>query len=288
MKKFQTVIDLFIIIVASAFSAIGLYSFVNPANFAPSGIDGIAMMAQKLTGINLGYISLAINLPLLIIAWFFISKKYVVYTGLFTAVSSVMMILMEKVDFYRYISPNNAWISVLASGIILGARTAFMIKIGGSSGGVDIIACIVQRKKPYMNIESLISIFCYVIIGASFFVYGNIESIIMSVAQMLIFNVAMNYILKTTRNAVEAHIITNNPEEFKEDILQNLKHGATIIDCEGMFTAERKKTIVTIINMRQMNDLIKLARKHPNSFIYFSEVNGVWGNFRWNKTDDVK
>ena len=107
MKKFQTVIDLFIIIVASAFSAIGLYSFVNPANFAPSGVDGIAMMTQKLTGINLGYISLAINIPLLIVAWFFISKKYVIYTGLFTAISSVMMILMEKVDFYRYISPKN-------------------------------------------------------------------------------------------------------------------------------------------------------------------------------------
>ncbi len=288
MKKIQTVFDLLVIIIAAAFSAIGLYCFVNPANFAPSGVDGIAMMTQELTGINLGYVSLAINIPLLIIAWFFISKKYVVYTGIFTAVSSAMMILMERVEFFQYVSTNNLWVSVLASGIILGARTAFMLKIGGSSGGVDIVACIVQKKRPYMNIESIISVFCYIIIGVSFFVYGNIESIIMSVAQMLIFNLAVDYVLKSTRNAVEAHIITNDPEAFKEDILHNLKHGATIMDCEGMFTSEHKKTIVTIINMRQMNDLIKLARKHPNSFIYFNEVNGVWGNFRWNKSDEAK
>ncbi len=288
MKKFQLVFDFFIIIIAAALSALGLYSFVNPANFAPSGVDGIAMMLQKLTNINMGYISLAINIPLLIIAWFFISKKYVIYTTLFTVISSGMMIVMEKIDMYQYIAQNNAWIPVLASGIILGIRTAIMIKIGGSSGGVDIVSCIIQQKKPYINIESLISIFCYVIIGVSFFVYGNIESIIMSVAQMLIFNFAMNYMLKTTRNAVEARIITDNPDAFKEDIINNLKHGATVTDCKGMFTGDDKKMIITIINLRQMDDLIKISKKHPNSFIYFSEVNGVWGNFRWNKSDAVK
>lgn len=288
MKKFQTVIDLFLIIVASALSAIGLYTFVNPANFAPSGIDGVSMMLQELTTLNFGYISLAINIPLLVIAWFFISKKYVVYTTLFTIVSSVCMIVMEEINMHQYISATNAWIAVLASGIMLGVRTAIMIKIGGSSGGVDIIASIIQQKRPYMNIESIISVFCYAIIGVSFFVYGNIESIIMAVAQMLIFNIAMNYVLKTTRNAVEARIITDKPEDFKEDIINNLKHGATIIDCTGMFTGDSKKTIVTIINLRQMNDLIKISKKHPNSFIYFSEVSGVWGNFRWKSSDEVK
>lgn len=288
MKKLQIVIDLFLIIISAVISAVGLYSFVNPANFAPSGIDGISMMLQKLTDINMGYISLAINIPLLIVAWFFISKKYVVYTTLFTIISSCLMIVMEKIDMYQYISENNAWIAVLASGILLGVRTAIMIKIGGSSGGVDIISCMIQQNKPYMNIENLISILCYVIIGISFFVYGNIESVIMSVAQMLIFNFAMNYILKTTRNAVEARIITDDPDAFKDDIINNLKHGATIIDCTGMFTGDNKKTIVTIINLRQMNDLIKISKKHPNSFIYFSEVSGVWGNFRWKNTDEVK
>ena len=288
MKKFQTVIDLFFIVIASALSAIGLYIFVNPANFAPSGIDGVSMMLQKITNINMGYISLAINIPLLIMAWFFISKKYVIYTTLCTIFSSLMMIVMEEVNMYQYISNNNIWIAVFASGVILGFRTAIMFKIGGSSGGVDIVASVVQQKRPYINIESLISIFCYVIIGISFFVYGNIESVIMSIAQMMIFNVAMNSILKTTRNAVEARIITDNPEEFRDDIINNLKHGATIIDGTGMFTGESKKMIITIINLRQMNDLIKLSRKHPNSFIYFNEVNGVWGNFRWKKSDEAK
>lgn len=288
MKKIKILTDLALIVAASILSAVGLYCFVNPANFAPSGVDGIAMMTQKLFGINLGYVSLAINIPMLIIAWFIISKKYVIYTTICTVISSVLMIVMEKIDMYQYLSTSDRWVAVFASGVILGLRTAIMIKIGGSSGGVDIVASIIQQKKPYLNIESLISAFCYAIIGLSFFVYGNVESIVMSIAQMMIFNVTMNKVLKTTRNAVEARIITDNPEAFKEDILLKLKHGATIIACEGMFTGDKKKTVVTIINIRQMDDLIKLARKHPDSFIYFSEVNGVWGNFRWKKTDIAK
>lgn len=287
-KGFRIVIDVFLIIVSAFLSAIALYTFVNPANFAPSGVDGISMMVQKLSSINMGYISLAINIPLLIIAWFFISKKYVIYTSLFTVVSSVAMIVMEKINMYEYITENHVWIAVFASGIMMGARTAIMIRIGGSTGGVDIIACIVQKKKPYMNIETLISLFCYVTIGISFFVYQNIESVIMSVVQMLIFNLAMNSVLKPTRNAVEVRIITNDPEKFKEDILVNLKHGATVIDCHGMFTGEDKSMIVTIINIHQMDELIKLSKKYDSTFVYFSDVSGVWGNFRWNKHDAVK
>jgi uncharacterized membrane-anchored protein YitT (DUF2179 family) len=287
-NKLRYVTDVLLVIVAATLSAVGLYTFVNPANFAPSGVDGISMMVQKLTGLNMGYVSLAINVPLLIVAWFFISKKYVVYTSLFTVISSVAMIVMEKINMYEYVTENHVWIAVFASGIMLGVRTAIMIRIGGSTGGVDIIACIVQKKKPYMNIETLISIFCYVTIGISFFVYQNIESIIMSVVQTLIFNLAMNSVLKPTRNAVEVRIITNNPQQFKDDILLNLKHGATVIDCHGMYTGEEKAMIITIINIHQMDDLIKLSRKYDSSFVYFSDVSGVWGNFRWNKSDIVK
>ena len=286
-NKLRIAVDILIIIVSSFLSAIALHTFVNPANFAPSGVDGIAMMVQKLTGLNMGYVSLAINIPLLIVAWFFINKKYVIYTSLFTVTSSVAMILMEGLGMYRYVSENHVWIAV-ASGIMLGVRTALMIKIGGSTGGVDIIACCVQKRRPYINIETLISVFCYVTIGISFFVYQNIESVIMSVIQMLIFNLAMNSVLKPTRNAVEVHIITSEPERFRDDIIANLKHGATVVDCRGMFTGEQKSMIITIININQMNDLIKLSRKYDSSFVYFNDVSGVWGNFRWKKTDEVK
>ena len=282
---FQTIIDVFVIIICGILSAIGLHMFVNPAGFASSGVEGISVMIDKLTGINMGYVSLAINIPLLTIAWFFISKKYVIYTALYTVISSLMLIAMELMNAYQYVTENNSWIAVFVSGIILGVRTALMIKIGGSSGGVDIVATIVQRRRPYINIETIITAFCYFTIAISFFVYGNLESVLMSVIQMMIFNVAMGYVLKSTRNAVEVKRITSDPEALGEDIMHILKHGATIVNCKGMFTGEDKYMIITIININQMNDLIKLTKRYKNTFIYFGDVSGVQGNFRWNKND---
>lgn len=283
MKKIKYVFDIVIIIFSAILSGVAFHSFVNPAEFAPTGIDGLAAMAQYLLGINMGYITLAINVPLLIAAWFIINKKYVVYTLIYTVTSSFTMIVMENVQFYEYHTENNLWISVLVSGILLGARTALLIRIGGSSGGNDVIASMIQKNRPYLNIESIITYLAYIPIVLSFFVYGNIESAIMTVAQKLVFNAAMNSFLKSTRNAIKVTIITSDVENFRDDILHRLRHGATIVDCEGMFSGDAKKMIITIINIRQMKDLIKISKRYPNTFIYFDDVSGVWGNFKWIK-----
>ncbi len=287
MKKPTVFTELLLIVAASVLSTIGLHVFVNPAGFAPSGVEGIAMMTQELTGINMGYVSLAINLPLLLVAWFFISHKYVVYTLLYTLLSSGMLIVAEQIDLYQYVTQTNTWLAVFASGILLGVRTAIMVRMGASSGGTDVMASMVQKRRPYLNMETLISLFCYIIIGLSFFVYRNLESVLMAVVQMMVFNLAMGAVLKPSRNAVEVRIITDQPEQFKTDILQELAHGATVIPCQGMFTGEQKSMIVTLINLRQMNDLIKISRRYPGCFIYYSEAAGVWGNFRWNRFDEL-
>ena len=104
---------------------------------------------------------------------------------------------------------------------------------------------------------------------------------------MMIFNIAMSSVMKSTRNAVSVTIITDTPYDLKKDILSELKHGATIVPCKGMYTDENKSMITTVINIRQMSDLMRISQKYPQTFIYYNDVNGVWGNFRWNKSDPL-
>ena len=171
MKK--EILYVLITLIASALSAFGLHIFVYPASFAPAGVDGIATMLQEITKLNAGYYSLIINIPLLIVAYFLLKKRYVIYTVIFTVVSSVMLIVLKEINFYQYVSDNSGLISAVFSGVMLGVRTGVMLKIGASTGGVDIIAGIVQRKRVYGNVEKIITLICYVIIGLSFFVWNN-------------------------------------------------------------------------------------------------------------------
>ena len=282
------IVNVLITVFASVLSAFGLYFFVYPANFAPAGVDGIATMLQKLTNFSAGYYSLIINIPLLIIAWFLLKKKFVIYTVIFTLLSSFLIVLLEAVSFPQYVAVSDKLISAVFSGIILGFRTGLMLKIGASTGGVDVVAAMVQKKRAYGNIERIIVIICYITIGVSYFVYYDLNSILLSIVQMFVFEKATAVIMKETRNAVEFKIVTSHHEEIRNEIIYNLKHGATVIEAKGLYTENEKEIIISVVNIRQIPEFLNIIKKYPDTFVYYSDVAGVKGNFRWNKEDEAK
>ena len=265
-----------------------MHIFVYPSDFAPMGIDGIATMLQKLTGINAGIYTLILNLPLFIAAWFILKKRYVIYTIIFIIITSGLLMLLEAVAFWQYVTETDKLIAALFSGLMLGVRTGVMIKIGGSAGGADIIACIVQSKKPYGNVERIISLICYVIMGLSYFVYWDMNCILLSIVQLVVFERVMSLVLSSTRNATETKIVTKHPEAIKRELLYTLKHGGTITESKGLFTGEEQTVISSVINNRQLPEFLRIMKKYPDTFVYYSDVKGVQGNFRWQKDDEAK
>ncbi len=284
MRK-RIFLEVAVVILGSLLSAFAVYVFVTPASFAPSGIDGISVMLQQTTGLNAGYWSILFNAPLLLIAWFKLNRKYVLYTILFTVVSSLGMIIMELLQVPVYHAGIHIWIPALVSGVLMGFRTGSIMRFGGSTGGLDILASLIQKSRPHLNVEIPISILSYIVVGCSYFFYGDINSILLSVFMIFVFTQTMTRVLHSSRSAVEAKIITSHPTQFREDIILNLKHGATILDGKGMYSGDEKSMIISIINIRQMGELNRLAQKYPGSFVYYSPVTGVLGNFRWKKDD---
>ena len=283
----KEVVNVLLTVVASAVSAFGLHIFVFGNSFAPSGIDGIATMLQEITKINAGIFTFVLNLPLLIAAWFILKRNYVIYTILFTVLASLWVYILGEMHFYQYVVETDKVIVAIFSGLLLGARTGIMLRIGASSGGIDIIACIVQNKFN-RDVEKVISFVCYIIIGISYFVYRDLTCILLSVVQMFVFEKTVAFILKDTRNAVKFEIITKEPEKLKEEIIYELKHGATIVQSKGMFTDEQSTIVVTIVNTRQVPEFLQILKKYPDTFVYYTDVTGVNGNFRWRRDEKAK
>lgn len=280
--------NILIVFVAAVISALGLHVFVYPSDFAPSGVDGIATMLQSLTTVNAGYFTLLFNIPLLVCAWFFLNKRYVIYTVVFTLVSSGLLIVFKEIGLYQFPPQNEKLLAALFSGVLLGVRTGLMLWIGASSGGIDVVAAMVQKKKPYLNIERIISVICYAIMLSSYFVYNDFVCLLLSVVQMVIFEKVVSYVLKGNRNATEVKIVTKNVEEIKREILYTLKHGATVVESRGLYGEEPNTTIYSVINNRQIPEFLKIIKKYPDTFVYYSEVRGVHGNFRWRADDEAK
>ena len=285
--------NIIIIIAFSILVGIGLHVFVYNADFAPSGVDGIATILQYVTGINAGYFTFLINLPLLIAAWFVLKKRYVIYTIIYTVIISATLRILPLLNVYQYDCslPNHSHlISAIFAGIFQGA-TGMFLKIGGSSGGVDIIGCMIQKKYPHKDVEKIIAYLSYAVVAVSFFIYDNsINSVCLSIVEIFICEKVTGAILRDRRNAVKFEIITNskNAEEIKNAIIFNLRHSATLLKGQGAFTDSDKEVIICLVSYREIAEFLKIMKNYPDAFTYYSDVMGVHGNFAFNKYDETE
>ena len=178
--------------------SLGMHVFIYPNDFAPSGVDGLAAMLQQLTGVNAGFFTVAINLPLLIAAWFVLRRRYVLYTLLYTLLFSGFLLLWESLDVFRYVAEGERILAAVFGGIAQGL-TGIMLRIGASSGGVDVMGSMVNRRFPGRAVERIISLLSLAITALSLPVYGNFQSVLLSVVEILVCERTTTYILR--RNA---------------------------------------------------------------------------------------
>ena len=132
-SKQDVMYSVFIAFVSAVFSTVGLYVLIYPANFAPTGIDGVITMLHYATGFNAGIFSLLFKIPLLLWAWFVLNRKYVCYTLVYTLFSSLMLMGIEIADkalpdiSLQYSTQTDFLITAIFGGILIGLSTGLMI-----------------------------------------------------------------------------------------------------------------------------------------------------------------
>ncbi len=285
------------VILVSVVVALGLHVFVYKADFAPSGVDGLATMLQyaseKYFGhkINAGIFTFVLNFPLLIAAWFALNKRYVIYTIIYTAVVSVSLMLYAEFGVPQYDCTiegtyNSHLVAAIFGGLIQGV-SGILLRIGGSAGGADIIGCMIQKKMPHKNVEQFIAYVSYAVVVVAFFVYGNINSVCLSIISIFVCEQVTAAILKSNRSAVKFEIITDKAhvEEIKHYIIFELQHGATLLKAEGGFSEQDKEMVICLITYRQIPEFLKKMKAIPNTFLYYADVKGIGGNFDFHIED---
>lgn len=281
--------NIFMTLVAAMISVVALHTFVVPSDFSPSGVDGLCTVLYEIVGWNMGWFKILINIPLLILAFVFLNKTYVFYVMGFTLLDSVGVILLEKMNFYTYIQEGAVGdavvgyrlLAALVSGIMLGICVGIMLKMGYSSGGVDIIAGLVNKWNPHIKIERIISILAYSIVGLSFFVYRDLTSVILSVIQIFVSEWTISALLKRERFALEVKIVTKEPDPIRELILYKYKHSATVAKTTGLYSGEDSFMIFSVMNLREIPSIMNDLKQYPDAFVYFSDGVRVQGDYHF-------
>ena len=280
-------------VIAALFSVVALHAFVVPGNFASSGVDGLCTILYEITDINMGWFKIFINIPLLVLAIIFLNKKYTIYVILFTMLDSIGVIILEKINFFIYIPEGllaseligYRLISALISGILIGICVGIMLKLGFSSGGVDIVAGLVHKWKPHLNVERVISVCAYTIVGLSYFVYHDLTSIALSAIQIFVAERIISAMMRRSRFATEVRIVTKEPEKIRDDILYKHRHGATVMRSQGMYSGEENYTVITVMNNADIPSFINSMKRYPEAFVYFTGDVRVQGDFHFSEEE---
>ena len=279
-----------IILLLAFGNAMSYHIFVFPNRFAPSGLNGLCTIVQELFGLNVGYLSLLINIPLALMVFEFVNRKLAFRSMVYVVTFSAMLVVLEKIDLsaFAYDTENgtSTILGPLVAGIISGAVYGILVKCSAYTGGMDYVASLVRIKRPDLNFFYVTFLINVAVAGISYFVYGfQIEPVILCILYSFMSSTVSDNMLKSGRSAIRFEIITDNPQELSQAIIEKLHHSCTLIPAKGMYSGKEKNLLICVINKSQIAALSKIIRSYPNTFAVMSSVSEVMGNFLKLNTD---
>lgn len=278
MKRIKYAAELLSIILLAALSALNYAIFIFPNQFAPAGLDGLCTMFQDITGINIGYASLVINAPLLIVACIKLDKDYAVKNIAFILSFSVSSAVLGKLDlsafhFYTETSTSVVLAPVVA-GAIRGIIYAATLGLNGASGGIDIIAALVRKKYPHFNLMNTIFGINMFVVICSYFVYGNqLVPVVCGIIYFYITSQTSNHIQLSKKENAKIEIITQNYEQLCAEITEKLHLSATVLHSHGAYSKNNNKMIVCITQKKYLPLIKDLVKQFPDAVYFVSIVN---------------
>lgn len=266
--------------------AFGWIGCILPAHCAGGGASGLSLLIYYLTGgtVSIGVIVLIINAILLVIAGFIVGWKFGIKTIFCVVVLSVAMSAMQRIftlpdgtimDVFQL---DNRLLSSILGGIFSGIGVALCFMQGGSTGGTDIVAMIINKYRT-VSYGKIVRMSDSVIIAAALFTPEvGIDGVIYGFVMVAVFSYTVDMIMAGNQQSSQIFIICKDYKAMA-DAMNNVAHrGATIIDAMGWYSKNNTKMVMVVCRKRDMHYILKVIKSvDPEAFITAGSVMGVYG-----------
>jgi len=257
--------------------------FLIPYEIVSGGVTGIAAIIFYATKIPVGVTYVTINVFLLIIALKVLGWKFMARTAYAVGMLTLMLTLIQKMmtqedgTLYQVLGEGQEFMSLVIGCCFTGSGLAICFLHNGSTGGVDIIAAIINKYRNISLGRALIFI-DFLIILSSFPVFHDWRKIVFGLCTMVIENVVLDYIMNARRESVQFFIFSKKWQEIADAIGNNLNNGVTILDGHGWYTGQEMKVLCILAKKRKSLNIFRIINSiDPNAFVAQSSVIGVYG-----------
>lgn len=252
--------------------------FWTPGHIYSSGVTGLAQLISTLTlhapvHLGTGVMLFVINSPLFILAWFKISHRFAFFTLMAVGLSSIMIHIFHPVAI-----TSDPLICSIFGAVLNGCGTGLCLRYGISTGGLDIIGILMQRKTK-MKMGTINVAFNIFIVMAAGFVFGWPNALDTTIG--LVINARMIDLIYTRQQLRQVMIVTDKPDEVAREIQNHLRRGITVVrNAEGVYHHSHENILFTVVTVYELYSLREaIANSDPHAFVSMTEATAVVGNF---------
>ena len=272
-KYLQFVKEYIIVALACMVMAFNINYFFVGNKLAQGGVSGLSLIIHYLSHIDVSYLYFALNIPLIILAYIFLGKNFLLKTLFATFILSVFL----KV-FASFSEPlDDILLAAIFGGAINGIAIGIVFYAGGSTGGMDIIAKIVNKytgipiSRILLTTDFIVLSMVAVIFGKVIFMYTLI-SLVISSKMIDIIQVGIY-------SAKGVTIITTKEDEIRKRIMEETKRGITLIDAKGGYTQKEIGMLYCVVGQYQLIRVKTIVKEvDPSAFMIVADVHEVIGN----------
>lgn len=261
--------------------------FIIPHHLVGGGVTGISAVIQYCTGFHVSYSFFIINTILLLIALKVLGPAFGVKTVYAMVVTTILLRVAPMLipeDFIQIIAiENGKLLSVILGGALSALGISLTFSQGGSSGGTDIIALMINKYRAISpgRILLILDIF---IIGSSLIVptegsWGQrIANLVYGYVMAGVFSYALDLFVSGSKQSVQILIFSKKYEKIADRITNELHRGVTSLDGKGWYTKDDATVLVVVARKHELKFLLNLIKEEdPQAFLSVGSVTGVYG-----------
>lgn len=267
--------DLFYDLIGAVLFSAGVYTFAGNADFAPGGVTGLALLLNHIFRIPIGTLTLFINLPLIVISYRALGKRFL----LKTAKSMVITTFFLDVVFPMFpMYEGQRIMAALCSGALMGAGMVMFYMRGSSSGGLDFVIMPIKKKRPHLSVGKITMIIDLGIILLGWPVFGDIDAALYGLVSTFASVVVIDKVLYGLGAGTLAFVVTEKGRDVSDRIGQLTKRGVTSLEATGTYTGQSKQVLLCACSKSEAF-LVKCAAEEvdENLFLMFMETSEVFG-----------
>ncbi|MDR2660609.1 MAG: YitT family protein [Lactobacillaceae bacterium] len=250
--------DLLAIAIGTSLYAWALININIPAKLAEGGMTGITLIIKSLFGVSPALSTLLLNIPLLIIGYKFLGKRTIAYTIIGTLLLSFWLKVWEQFPMSLDLD-GDIVVATVMTGVISGVGSGIVYRFGGTTGGSDVIARILEKKLSIPMGRTLFSIDLFVLTAS--LIYIDIRHMMYTIILAFIFANVVNSMLNTGYTAKALMIMTKKPQELSDTFINELDRGTTLFRTEGGFSKKENQAVYIVVDPSEMNQVREIIKR---------------------------